>query len=241
MKYAILADIHSNLEALLSVEKALEKERVDKCLCLGDIVGYGADPVACLEKTKALSSVIIAGNHDWAAAGKFDTSYFNPYAKEAIEWTSQNLTKEEKEFLANLPLTYQESIFFLVHGSLIRPEGFGYVLDEAEAEANMKIQKTQLCFIGHSHIPEIYVARSGSVSRLDQLQIEAEKGDKYLVNVGSIGQPRDGDPRASYCIFDVDKNTVSINRVEYDIKKAHDKILAEGLPTILAYRLLEGR
>ncbi len=241
MRYAIFADVHSNLEAINAVENAIKGERIDECLCLGDIVGYGANPGECIEKIKRLASIIVAGNHDWAAAGKFDISYFNIYAKKAILWTQQNITKEEKNFLSHLPLIYETQLFTLTHGTLIHPEDFGYVLNNVMAGKNMQIQKTPFCFIGHSHMPEIYKTGENLVLREKSREIVVKEGNKYLINVGSVGQPRDGDPRAAYCIFDTSEGTISIKRVEYNISKTCDKILAAGLPQTLAYRLFEGR
>lgn len=242
MRYAIFADIHSNLEAMEAVENALKKEKPDEYLCVGDIVGYGANPGECIDKVRRLASIIIAGNHDWAVAGKFDIGYFNIYAKKAVLWTQQNITEEEKNFLSHLPLIYETQLFTLIHGTLIHPEDFGYVIDNVGAKENMQIQKTPFCFIGHSHIPEIYtITEEDLVLGEESKEIIAVKENKYLINVGSVGQPRDGDPRAAYCIFDTDKKSISIKRVEYDVKKTCNKILAAGLPQILAYRLLEGR
>lgn len=238
MRYGIFSDVHGNVEALEMIEAALRNEKLDECFCLGDIVGYGANPSECIAKVKKIASVIIAGNHDWAVAGKFDIENFTQDAKDAILWTHRTLSIEEKRFLFNLPLIYKENNFTLVHGTLSVPEEFNYVLDVSDAEENLQIQDTSFCFVGHSHIPEIYVSDAGVVLRQKSQRIKA---DKCLVNVGSVGQPRDGDNRASYCIFDSDKKTVSINRVRYNVKGARDKILAAGLPSLIAYRLLEGK
>lgn len=238
MYYGIFSDVHGNLEAIEMVELALRNEKVDECFCLGDIVGYCANPGECIAKVKKIASVIIAGNHDWASAGKFDIENFTQDARDALLWTHRTLNIEDKRFLFNLPLIYKEDDFTLVHGALYVPEDFNYVLDISDAEENLQIQDTSFCFVGHSHIPEIYVSDDGVASRQKSERIKA---DKCLVNVGSVGQPRDGDNRASYCIFDSDKRTVSIKRVKYNVEKAKDKILAAGLPPILAYRLLEGK
>lgn len=238
MRYGIFSDVHGNLEAMEMVELALKSEKVNECFCLGDIVGYGANPGECIAKVKKIASVIIAGNHDWAAAGKFDIENFNQDAKDAILWTHRNLSIEDKRFLFNLPLIYKENDFTLIHGTLLVPEDFDYVLDISDAGKNLKIQDTSFCFVGHSHIPEIYVSNDGIVSRH---KAEKIKADKCLVNVGSVGQPRDTDARAAYCIFDSDKKNVSIKRVKYNIKKAQGKILAAGLPSLFACRLLEGK
>lgn len=238
MRYGIFSDVHGNLEAMEAVEKALAGEKLDECFCLGDTIGYGANPSECIAKVKKIASVSIAGNHDWAAAGKFDIENFNQDAKDAIIWTHRTLSIEEKRFIFNLPLIYKEDDFTLAHGTIIVPEDFDYIRDISDAEENIKIQDTSFCFIAHSHIPEIYISNKGTVSRQKTEKIRA---DKCLVNVGSVGQPRDGDARAAYCIFDSGKKTVSIKRVKYNIKKAQGKILAAGLPSLFACRLLEGK
>ncbi|MFH1856324.1 MAG: metallophosphoesterase family protein [Candidatus Omnitrophota bacterium] len=241
MRYAIFADVHSNIEAMEAVENTLKNKNIDEYFCLGDIVGYGAKPSLCISKVKSLCSVIVAGNHDWAVAGKFNINYFNIYAKEAVLWTRLNITEAEKDFLGSLPLVYQRDDFSLVHSTLISPEDFDYVLDIPAAEENFKFQKTKFCFISHSHAPEIYIADQNYVFREKTKKINIKENNKYLINIGSVGQPRDKDPKAAYCIFDTQEETVSIERVEYDVKKAHDEILEAGLPLVFARRLLEGR
>jgi len=241
VRYAIFADVHSNLEAIEAVENVLGHEKIDKYICLGDIVGYGASPGECIKKVKCLASIIIAGNHDWAAAGKIDCVNFNAYARDAVLWTRRNISEEERNFLFNLPLVYESNIFMLAHGALIHPENFNYVLNKAQALDNMRVQKTMFYFFGHSHIPEIYAGNEEFIFKEKAKKIKISKANRYLVNVGSVGQPRDADARAAYCIFDTEKKTISIKRVKYDIEKAHDKILAAGLPPVLANRLFQGR
>lgn len=224
MRYGIFSDIHSNLEALEVVLDALKKEKVDKYFCVGDVVGYAANPKECIEIMRELDCPTVCGNHDWAVVDVIDYSNFNSYARAAVEWTKAELDDAEKGYLKNLPLTYEDEEITMVHGSLESPEEFEYIFDELTAFRTLNLCRTKICFIGHTHSPAEYF-----------------KGVKRLVNVGSVGQPRDGDPRASYCIYDLDKDTVEIKRVEYNIQKTMNKILAAELPKILAFRLAEGR
>ena len=223
MRYGIFSDIHSNLEALETVLEALKKEKVDRYLCVGDIVGYAANPRECLKTIKDLDCPIVCGNHDRAVSGMLDYSYFNDDAQAAIDWTKENLNEWEKDYLRGLPLVYEEGQITMVHGSLYRPEDFEYVLDKEAAARTIKLCKTKACFIGHTHIP-----------------FEYRGGAKFLVNDGSVGQPRDGDPRAAYCIYDSESGHNLVKRVEYDIKLTIDKIFAAGLPEMLARRLPKG-
>jgi len=241
MRYAILSDIHGNLEALEAVLAALAKEKPDDYFCVGDIVGYGADPTKCIKEVKKLKPVVIGGNHDWAVCGLTELEYFNRFAKKAVLWTKKHLKSDDITYLKSLKLTYQDNDITLVHGTLDYPEEFSYVFDGYAARKNMALMRTQVCFIGHSHVAGTFYDDNGIVNYSAKNKIDVRPGGKYLVNVGSIGQPRDGDPRASFCIYDNEKDTIEIKRVSYDIEKAQKKILKAGLPSILATRLGEGR
>jgi predicted phosphodiesterase len=241
MRYAILGDIHSNLEAYEAVLAELKDEKDLKYFSVGDIVGYGADPVAAIEITRSLGTTSVCGNHDWAAAGLIETSDFNPNAEAAILWTKDILGIGDIEYLKGLELVYENSDLTLVHGTLNRPEDFDYVLDTYIAYKMMMLAKTKVSFIGHSHIAGIFILEDDMPRYTVKQSITIEPDAKYLVNVGSVGQPRDGDWRAAYCIYDTGKKTLEIRRAEYDVKKAMNKILKAGLPKMLAYRLAEGR
>ncbi|MBL7068963.1 MAG: metallophosphoesterase family protein [Candidatus Omnitrophica bacterium] len=241
MKYAIFSDIHGNLEAYQAVLDLLKKEENLKYYCVGDIVGYGADPSACIEITKSLNPTIVGGNHDWAAAGLTSTEYFNPYAQKAVLWTASVLTEEEKDWLRSLRLTYEERDMMLVHGTLMEPASFKYVFDLNTAYSMMSLMKTQVGFIGHSHTPAVFTLDKDKIQYATNPRFEVQEGKRYLVNVGSVGQPRDGDRRAAFCIWDKRAGVMEIRRVEYDIGKAQEKILGAGLPSILAERLGKGR
>ncbi len=242
MKYGIFSDIHSNLEALNAVLSLFEKEGVDQTLCLGDIVGYGANPKECIARIRSLRGIVLAGNHDWACADRLKMDYFNMYAREAILWTQQQLNEDEKNFLRGLELSYQTEIFTAVHGSLDFPDEFRYVFDTESATRTLELSKTPICFVGHSHLPMIFsLGQDGYIRLFRSGKTKLQKGAKVLVNDGSVGQPRDDDPRAACAVFDTEKQVVEIRRVPYDIRSAQQKILQAGLPRILASRLSEGR
>lgn len=242
MLYAIFADIHSNLEAYESFLKDAKEEGIQEYFCVGDIVGYGANPHECIELTKNLNCPSVCGNHDWACADKIDINYFNKYAKEAVIWTRDYLDDIDKNYLSNLKLTYQRSELTLVHSSLDYPQDFDYIFDTSKAAKTIELQPTPLCFVGHSHSAEIFFEGKGGYVQYTSIpEIRMQSGKKYLVNVGSIGQPRDGNWRSSYCIYDNEKDIIRLKRIEYDVRKARDKILKTGLPHYLADRILEGR
>jgi len=240
MRYGIFSDIHGNLEAFSVVLDAFSQEKIDSYLCVGDIVGYGADPRECIKKFQELSCISVIGNHDAAAVGLMDIEYFNPAAKLAVVWTQQRLTKEDKQFLTSLKYTYQNDELTLVHGTLNNPEMFDYLLNITLANQTFNLMKRPVCFVGHSHVPGIFVQEHNKINHLDELQVEISKNKKYIVNVGSVGQPRDGDNRAAYCIYDTDSHLIEIKRIEYNIKEAQQKIAQTGLPLFLARRLSDG-
>lgn len=240
MIYAIFADIHGNLEALKKVLKELKNEKVEKYIFLGDIVGYGANPRECIDLIRKLEAIVIAGNHDWAAVEKFDINYFNPVAKEAILWTKKILTNDDKDYLASLKLTFEEDNFTAVHGSLDKPEYFRYIVDLYDAKSSLKLLKKDILFIGHSHVPFISSMKNLNMELLKEFSINLKTRQKYLVNVGSVGQPRDNNPKACYAIYDSKLNSIEIKRASYNIKKAQEKIINAGLPKTLAERLSFG-
>ncbi len=243
MKYALFADIHSNLEAFQAVREEFKKGKIDEYICLGDIVGYAANPNECIKLTRELNPLtIIAGNHDWASVGKTDIDYFNPIAKEAILWTQKELTEENKGFLKNLPLTKEFNDFVIVHGSLYFPEKWHYIFTLQDTKRNFEYQKKKTCFIAHSHQPFIISQdREGNCETVKGTKVSLKDDYRYLINIGSIGQPRDANPAACYCLYDADKKEIEIKRTPYEIKKAQDKIIATSLPQELAWRLSLGR
>lgn len=240
MRYALIADIHGNLEAFEAVLSSIEKEEVSQILCVGDIVGYGANPVECIDIVKARCTKVIAGNHDYAAIGLADIDYFNPFAKDALIWTSERIGEREINYLAGLRLVEREDNFTMVHSSLNNPREWGYILNTFDAAINFELQTDPICFIGHSHGAVVYMKKDSFVSG-HRFVSKIEEGCQYIVNVGSVGQPRDGDYRACYVVYDLDLQTLRLRRVEYDVAKAQRKIMEAGLPQILADRLSIGR
>ncbi len=242
MIYGLISDIHSNLEALDAVLAGLAG--VEAFLCLGDIVGYGPDPVACLARVRTLPSLeCIVGNHDLAAIGQYDLEWFNPYARAAVEWTAAQLSADEREYLGALPLRREVAGAVLVHGSL--PEPMEYVTSPQEALDCFDAFGGSLCFVGHTHITEFYRRRGGE-PHCDQIglsgggRIRLEREWRYLINPGSVGQPRDGNPEASFGIYDSRAQTVELRRVGYDIAAVQRKMQAAGLPQYLIERLPRG-
>ena len=219
-------DIHSNLEALEVMLKRLSAEKVERIYCLGDIVGYGADPNECVERVRELSAVTVLGNHDAACTGHTSPDYFNSYARAAIEWTGRVLTSENLDFLKSLPLVHEDDSIFLVHSTPKEPAAWNYITSSSEAQPNLELLAPgTTCFIGHSHVPA---------------QFNDEPGRKKIINVGSIGQPRDRDPRACCGLFDTATGTFEWLREVYPVQEAARKIRHAGLPEFLAVRLFIG-
>ncbi|MBI3322997.1 MAG: metallophosphoesterase family protein [Candidatus Omnitrophica bacterium] len=240
MRYGVFSDVHSNLEALEAVLGEMERERVDRLLCAGDLVGYGADPGACLARIRGAGACSVCGNHDCAVIGRLALDWFNENARASLEWTTPRLPGPEKEYLAGLPYTWKDASVTMVHSALDNPKSWRYVLDPAGAEACLSAQETPIAFFGHTHVPGIFLLEEGMARFRRAEQFTLGAGQKALVNVGSVGQPRDGDPRAAYVLYDSDAGRVEIRRVAYPVEKAQRKILEAGLPEFLAARLAIG-
>lgn len=242
MRYAVFSDVHSNLEALDAVLDAYKSEAIDKYFCAGDIIGYAASPKECVERIRKIAAVTVAGNHDWAVIGLFPVRYFNPIAREAISFSSRGLDEKDINFLQSLKLIYKNEELTLVHGTLERPEEFQYMNDAYIAWESFLLLENNLCFLGHSHSAGIFIRdKDDRIAYLEDSSIDIEEGKSYIINVGSVGQPRDGDPRACYCIYDTEKKVVEVKRIAYDLETARKKIIAAGLPAALGNRLLTGR
>lgn len=244
MRCAIIADIHGNADAFEAVLKDIAlKGGADELWCLGDICGYGAEPSECIRLLQKHKNVCVAGNHDLAAADEVGTSAFNPYAARAISWTSSVLSGMEKLFLKYLPETIQKGNVTLVHGSPREPV-WEYLVTLRSAHENLQYFDTDLCFVGHSHLPLVF--RFGKDEE-ESISIPFKedtplilKGARFIINPGSVGQSRDGDPRASYAIYNNETGEIRLYRVEYDTGAAAQKILKAGLPENLAARLARG-
>ncbi len=241
MKIVLISDVHANLEALVTVKKSIRNEGADSILFVGDIVGYGANPNECIEILQDLTDKAVAGNHDWAAIGKNSTEYFNPAAKEAIEWTHDQLTEASKAFLNTLPLRGELQQCLYVHATPENPQDWDYISTTWEAHASFQAFSQQVCFIGHSHQPAIFIKPAEGDTLLEQsTHIMLKQHNRYLINIGSVGQPRDGTPLAGYGIYDTKKNEYRLIRVQYDINTAQQKIIDAGLDPFLAQRLSIG-
>jgi len=242
MRYGIFSDIHANLEALEAVLSELDKVRVDEILCLGDVVGYGPNPNECIALVRERVSYCLAGNHDVAPLGGLDLQYFNYVARKAIEWTSKTLSSESKAFLRALPLSKAFDTFFIVHATPVEPEKWGYILSMADAESNFRGFAQQSCFVGHSHSAWcVEMNGDGRFEGRDAYPILLQEGSRYLINVGSVGQPRDRNPAAAFALLDVESKTYELHRVSYNIPLTQKKILEAGLPELLAERLVLGQ
>ena len=243
MRYAVFSDIHGNLEALETVLADAARHRPEAYACLGDVVGYGPDPNECVARVRSLGGDVIAGNHDRAAAGGTALEVFGPLARAAIEWTMSVLSDETRRFLASLPLRLETPPFLAVHGSPRDPVD-EYIRDLPTALAVFNDSYFGLCLVGHSHVPGAFVLRGdGRVSARRLTPGEAVRlapGSRYIVNVGSVGQPRDGDPRASYLLLDSSSRIVTLRRLRYPLATTQEKIVARGLPAQLARRLTAG-
>jgi len=251
MRLAVLSDIHGNLEALTAVLDHLARRRIDRYLCLGDVVGYGADPAPCLERLQHLGALIVGGNHDVACVGKLALGWFNDAARAALVWTRDQLSVTDLDSLRGLPLTATLGPCTLVHATLRHPERFDYLMDVAQAVDTMASCGTLMCLLGHTHLAGFieYDRRERRLLRL--LTASGELGEvpydddperlRYLLNPGSVGQPRDGDPRACLAVLDTEARQVAVERVPYDVVSAQRKIRDAGLPAFLADRLAIGR
>ncbi len=239
MLYAVFGDIHGNKHAFQAVLEDLEAAEPQGVLCVGDIVGYGAYPAECVRMVRDLDAVVVAGNHDWATLGKIGIDYFNADARDSIIWTRQHLSDQELEYLAGLPLVATVEDATLVHSTLFSPEYFDYMQTLYDVRLSFDRLENRVCFCGHSHVPVMFLDTQPVDCFLEpELHLGQEKA---IVNVGSVGQPRDLDPRASYALYDSDEGIVHYRRVEYDVGAASESIGKAGLPATNAARIMLGR
>ena len=243
MRYLLISDIHGNLEALQATLEAARKFEPYQLMCLGDVVGYGADPQPCIDLVGDKANLMLAGNHDLAVAGVIATDEFNAIAKRSIEWTREQLNAEDKDLLGNLPLQYVDGDYCYTHASPLDPMRFAYIRtleDVADVFAHIG---QRFCFVGHTHLP-VLVTMSKKTGRMEVQQDSKAKLDddtRYFVNVGSIGQPRDSNPDSCAVVLDEEARSLEFIRVPYDISTSQGKILSNGLPSYLAERLVLAR
>ena len=246
MRLGIFSDVHANLEALQAVLQAYQEVQIDRYVCLGDIVGYGANPNECCKLVRDLTELVVMGNHDAACCGRLRRDWFNPAARAAVEEHQRMLEAGHMTWLAQLPYRVEMADMLFCHGSPYRQEEFPYILDEADIEAIARHvpDRHPLIFVGHTHRGTAFTFRERPILRVwedprEVLQILPSH--RYVLNVGSVGQPRDGDWRASYTIFDTEARTFELRRTEYDVDAASEKIESLGLPITLSERLFLGQ
>jgi diadenosine tetraphosphatase ApaH/serine/threonine PP2A family protein phosphatase len=247
MRYLVLTDIHANLEALDACIADGRARGFDRALVLGDLVGYGGDPNAVVERVAALDPLAtVRGNHDKVACGLEAAEGFNAVAKSAAHWTFDVLTPEHRAWLAALPEgpIVVDDLVEICHGSPFDEDA--YIFDELDAVRALKVSTRPLCLFGHTHYPVTFELSAQSFDTVGsasapEMQIQMKAGSKYLVNPGSVGQPRDGDPRAAYAIVDTTLSRVELFRLKYPVEVAQAKVIKAGLPEVLAQRLGAGR
>ena len=242
MLYGICSDIHSNATAFKAVLESMHDNGVERRICLGDIVGYGVDTDECVNLVKENMDVCLIGNHDSVAVRYESSAGFNPYAKQAIEWTQKNLSKESVAFIRSLPYIHEENDICFVHASPLSPADWVYVTDLEDALNAFDHFSERYCFVGHTHSPVIIASRPLAIPKiLDEYEYVIANTERLLVNVGSVGQPRDRDPRACWCLLDTETKCVRLIRVEYDIRETQNRMQKRGMPSFLIDRLSVGR
>ncbi|RME22216.1 MAG: metallophosphoesterase [Candidatus Zixiibacteriota bacterium] len=242
MRLALISDIHGNLTALQAVFADIDQQDVDAVHCLGDIIGYGPEPTACLELVTRRCKVKLLGNHEYVVMGLESTEQMNRVARKAAEWTISQLGEREISMLADFDMEHRFDRYMLVHASPHEPESWHYVLTIAEARKAFAAMETDLCFVGHTHIPMVFRCEDdGTIRQQDGHDFTAQNDMKYLVNIGSVGQPRDDDPRSSYVLLDTESAAVRFRRVEYDVTATQEKMVEVDMPRMLIDRLAVGR
>lgn len=240
MKFAIIADIHGNMEAFQVVLEDIKEQKCTHYACLGDVVGYNANPKECLDIVREMGMPCVKGNHDEYCSSEEVMEGFNPAAAAAVEWTRKQLSEDDRQWLRDLKYQRMVTNFTIVHATLDGPQRWGYVFDKLAAAASFTYQMTNVCFFGHTHVPVAFMrdsmVRGGTYSKF-----KVEAGKKYFVNVGAVGQPRDNNPKAAYVVYDTIDGTIELRRLDYDIGAAQKKIRAAGLPDRLAERLAYGK
>lgn len=242
MKYGFFSDVHANLEALKACVIDFRSEKLDKVFFLGDAVGYGPSPDECVKLIKEVAAVKLMGNHDYAALGLMETEFFNQYAAESMGWTKNSISRKTIEILSNFELKYELDDVLLVHSSPKEPELWHYILDMDDAKESFDYFTHRMCLVGHTHRPFIVCKeKSGEILLSKQTEETLSDDRQYLVNIGSVGQPRDGDPRSCYLIFDSQTRVIKHKRVAYNVKATQNDMARVGLPDYLIERLTTGR
>lgn len=242
MLYGVFSDVHSNLPALEAVLKSMAARGVQRKVCLGDLVGYGADADACVQMVKQNADICIIGNHDSVALRRESSASFNVYARQAIEWTQSHLSDASVEYMKKLPYVVEEERFTFVHASPMSPADWNYVTNLDDALEAFDFFSTDFCLIGHTHNPVMVVMKDKEIPRIiEGPAYRPGPGERILVNVGSVGQPRDRDPRACWCLIDSEGSWIEFVRVEYNVDAAQTPMRKENFPNFLIERLSVGR
>ena len=238
MRFAIVSDIHANLQAWNAVLLDIRSQTIDRIICLGDVVGYGPNPAEVLKSVHENVDQLVLGNHDAAVCGRMGTELFNDTARDLIEWTGKQLNQQARHFLEQLPLTLNAEQFKCVHGDFSEPSAYYYVIDPEDAQPSWRVTQQQLLFAGHTHKPGIFLlGKSGTPHLVPPQDFTCEDGKRYLVNVGSVGQPRDGDARACYCVFDDEAGSVVWRRIPFDLDAYRAALSEKGVPESASYFL----
>jgi len=243
MRIGIISDVHSNAEALAEVARVLAAQGVDRVVCLGDVVGYGASPNQCCAEVRRIAEVTLLGNHDAAVAGRMDYSFYYDAARNALDWTAEQLEPGHLEWLKTLPYQHRIGDVGFSHGSPLRPEAYDYIFAREQAEEVLPhlAGLPEVTFIGHSHLCKVFALHPGSeVHEVASRRFGLRKGYKYIISVGSVGQPRDYDSRACFVIYDTEERTVEYLRVAYDIESSAQKIFDADLALNFGRRLFLG-
>jgi diadenosine tetraphosphatase ApaH/serine/threonine PP2A family protein phosphatase len=242
MRTAIISDVHANQEALEAVMQRIDREQVDRTICLGDVVGYGASPDECCRMLMDRRVMSLLGNHDAAVTGAMDEAYYYEGARRALQWTRDRLSDASYKWLYALPFTRVEDDVAFFHSAPILPSGYFYVVQASEAQTHAQVldRLRPLSFIGHAHLTVAFQIGEKKVKSVEAKQIKPKADSRFIINVGSVGQPRDRDPRACFTIWDSDKQVLTFVRVEYDIESAAAKIVSAGLDEKFAKRLFLG-
>jgi predicted phosphodiesterase len=242
MKYGFFSDVHANLEALKACVIDFRAEKLDKVFFLGDAVGYGPYPDECVKLINEIAAVKLMGNHDYAALGLMETDFFNQYAAESMGWTKNSISRKTVQIMSDFQLLHELDNILLVHASPREPELWHYILDMDDARESFNYFTHKICMLGHTHRPYIvYQDNAGEATLTKQTEETLSEERRYLINIGSVGQPRDGDPRSCYLIYDSDKGVIKHKRVNYNIKATQKDMAKIGLPEYLIERLAVGR
>ncbi len=240
MRYGIFSDVHANYEAFEAVQAFYKTQTIDSYIFLGDIIGYGPSPSECISLLISMQAVCIIGNHDAAATNKFSLTYFNEYARRALIWTKASISSRDSDYLNTFVMTCIKDGIFCLHGNPRNPQKFNYLRNCHDAKDAFSCFSEKLCFLGHSHKPESYIYDGKNVTRSLSQNIKVKPRCRYVINVGSVGQPRDENPYTCCCIYDSNTGIITFARLAYDIDGVAKKIIDRGLSSVLAMRLYGG-